>query len=63
MDENFKLKKLWEDKWRVEISHQRNNDYMVGNGRCKGRTSKEFKMFVKNFLKNKTVLQKEFEKY
>tara|TARA_R110002012_G_scaffold317216_1_gene533131 strand:- start:1441 stop:1596 length:156 start_codon:yes stop_codon:yes gene_type:complete len=41
------LKKKWIRKWRWEIAAQIHKDFLVG--RRKGSTSKEFKLYVKNF--------------
>ena len=41
-------KKLWIRKWRWEIAAQIHKDFLVG--RRKGSTSKEFKLYVKNFM-------------
>jgi hypothetical protein len=43
-------KKNWIRNWTWEINAQRHTDFLVGR---KGKTSKEFKLFVKNFLKKK----------
>ena len=39
-------KKLWIQKWKAEIAHQKFKCYLVNR---RGKTSKEFKQFVKNF--------------
>tara|TARA_R110000764_G_scaffold4398_7_gene18143 strand:- start:4418 stop:4600 length:183 start_codon:yes stop_codon:yes gene_type:complete len=44
-------KKLWIQKWKAEISHQKFKSYLINK---RGKTSKEFKQFVKNFYLVKT---------
>ena len=43
------LKKRWKRRWKWEIKAQIHKEYLIGKRR--GKTSKEFKLFVKNFLK------------
>jgi len=45
------LKKRWLQKWRWEIAAQKHRDFLVG--RRRGSTSKEFKLFFKNFISRK----------
>ena len=44
------LKKKWIQQWRWEINCQKHRNFLVG--RRKGSTSKEFKLYVKNFSIN-----------
>ena len=46
-----KLERLWRQKWRWEINAQKHRNFLIG--RRKGSTSKEFKLFVKNFISRK----------
>tara|TARA_R110000772_G_scaffold33749_1_gene82135 strand:+ start:687 stop:839 length:153 start_codon:yes stop_codon:yes gene_type:complete len=41
-------KKLWIQKWKAEIAHQKFKSYLVNK---RGKISKEFKKFIKDFYK------------
>ena len=45
------LKKRWLQKWTWEINAQKHRDFLIGKRR--GSTSKEFKLFFKNFMSRK----------
>lgn len=51
MEQRKILKKKWEQKWKWEIRAQKHRNYLIG--RRKGSTSKEFKAFVKDFLRGR----------
>tara|TARA_R110002153_G_scaffold98540_1_gene233561 strand:- start:7183 stop:7362 length:180 start_codon:yes stop_codon:yes gene_type:complete len=51
MDEN---QKKWEQNWRWEINVQKHQQYLK-HPRGRGKTSKEFKIFVKDFFKKNKV--------
>ena len=46
-----KLERLWREHWRWEINAQKHRSFLIGSRR--GSTSKEFKLFVKNFISRK----------
>ena len=51
MEQRKILKKKWKEKWKLEIRAQKHRNYLIG--RRKGSTSKEFKAFVKDFLRGR----------
>lgn len=47
--ENEKLKKKWKQTWKWELAAQKHQEYMTG--KRKGSTSKEFRGYVKEFMR------------
>tara|TARA_R110000803_G_scaffold73202_2_gene136989 strand:- start:212 stop:364 length:153 start_codon:yes stop_codon:yes gene_type:complete len=41
-------KKVWIQRWKAEIEHQKFKSYLINK---RGKTSNEFKKFVKDFFK------------